>query len=35
MSIKESVEKINVLEKNLKQQLPDVGWCFIEPDTKD
>ncbi len=35
MSIKESVESINLLEKNIKQQLPDVGWCFIEPDNKD
>ena len=35
MSIKESVERINLLEKNIKQQLPDVGWCFIEPDNKD
>jgi len=35
MPTKESVEKINVLEKKIKQQLPDVGWCFIEPDAKD
>ena len=35
MPTKESVEKINVLEKKIKQQLPDVGWCFIEPDAED
>jgi cation diffusion facilitator family transporter len=35
MLTKESVEIINMLEKRLKEQLPDVGWCFIEPDTKD
>ncbi len=35
MPTKESVEKINVLERKIKQQLPDVGWCFIEPDAED
>lgn len=35
MPTKESVEKINLLEKKLKQQLPDLGWCFIEPDAVD
>jgi len=35
MPTKELVEKINALEKKLKEQLPDVGWCFIEPDTED
>ena len=35
MLTKDSVEKINMLEKIIKEQLPDVGWCFIEPDTKD
>ncbi|MEJ2115655.1 MAG: cation efflux family transporter, partial [Gammaproteobacteria bacterium] len=35
MSIKESVKSVNLLEKNIKQQLPNIDWCFIEPDDKD
>lgn len=35
MTTKQSVEKINLLEKKIKQQLPDIGWCFIEPDARD
>lgn len=35
MTIEESIKKINVLEKKLKEQLPDVGWCFIEPDNEN
>lgn len=25
-------EKINLLEERLKQQFPEIGWCFMEPD---
>ncbi len=25
-------EKINLLEERLKQQFPEIGWCFVEPD---
>ncbi|QMU61575.1 MAG: cation diffusion facilitator family transporter [Gammaproteobacteria bacterium] len=35
MPTKESVENINALEKKIKAQLRDVGWCFIELDSKD
>ncbi len=30
-----AIEKINTLEEKLKQELPSIGWCFIEPDVKD
>ena len=26
------VERINALERKIKEQVPEVGWCFIEPD---
>ena len=32
---KEAVAIINTLEVKIKDQLPDIGWCFIEPDIKD
>ena len=35
LSIETSVAKINALEEKLKQELPSIGWCFIEPDVKD
>jgi len=28
-------EKINRLEVELKRQFPEIGWCFVEPDTSD
>ena len=28
-------EKINRLEAELKRQFPEIGWCFVEPDTSD
>lgn len=35
MSIDEAVQHINQLEINIKRQIPEVGWCFMEPDIKD
>jgi cation diffusion facilitator family transporter len=35
LSIEEAVLHINTLEKRLKQKVPDIGWCFIEPDCCD
>ena len=35
LSIETSIEKINTLEEKLKQEIPNIGWCFIEPDNKD
>ena len=35
LSIGEAVTKINELEKRLKQNHPEIGWSFIEPDLHD
>jgi hypothetical protein len=33
--IEEAVEHINSLERRLKNAIPEIGWCFIEPDNTD
>jgi len=35
LTIDEAVTHINALEKRLKQQVPAIGWCFVEPDITD
>ena len=35
LSIGEAVAHLNELEAEIKQQHPEVGWCFIEPDVTD
>jgi len=35
LTIEAAVEHINQLEAHIKAEHPVVGWCFIEPDTKD
>jgi cation diffusion facilitator family transporter len=35
ISIEEAVECINSLERRIKQQFPEVAWCFVEPDVED
>ncbi len=35
LTIDEAVAHINALEKRLKQQVPAIGWCFVEPDVID
>jgi cation diffusion facilitator family transporter len=35
LSIEEAVAHINKLERRIKAQFPEVGWCFIEPDDAD
>lgn len=35
LSIEEAVDRINALEAKLKDQVPEIGWCFMEPDCKD
>ncbi|RMF98075.1 MAG: cation diffusion facilitator family transporter [Gammaproteobacteria bacterium] len=35
LSIEEAVTHINRLEARIKSELPQVGWCFIEPDVSD
>jgi cation diffusion facilitator family transporter len=35
MSVKDAVININALEKRLKENHPEIGWCFVEPDLSD
>jgi len=35
MTIKAAVASINVLERELKKRVPNLKWCFIEPDVAD
>ena len=35
MSINAAVASINLLERELKQRVPNLKWCFIEPDVAD
>ncbi|MDH3977667.1 MAG: cation diffusion facilitator family transporter [Gammaproteobacteria bacterium] len=35
LSIDEAVAHINALERDLKAQVPSIGWCFVEPDVVD
>ncbi|MEZ5498188.1 MAG: cation diffusion facilitator family transporter [Steroidobacteraceae bacterium] len=35
LSADEAVVAINALERELKAHLPELGWCFIEPDVTD
>jgi cation diffusion facilitator family transporter len=35
LSIQQAIEVINQLEKQIKQQIPEIKWIFIEPDTED
>ena len=35
LTVTVACRKINALEKNLKDQFPEIGWCFIEPDYVD
>ncbi len=35
LGIDEAVVRINALETRLKQQVPAIGWCFVEPDVVD
>ncbi len=35
ISIEEAVGRINSLERRIKQQFPEVAWCFVEPDVED
>jgi len=31
----QAVARINALERELKARVPNLKWCFIEPDTSD
>ena len=35
MAIDDAVERINILERQIKERFPEIGWCFIEPDVVD
>ena len=35
LSIEEAVDRINKLERKLKSEIPEIGWCFMEPDCQD
>jgi cation diffusion facilitator family transporter len=35
MSVAHAVERINLLERQIKERFPEIGWCFIEPDIAD
>jgi cation diffusion facilitator family transporter len=35
LDIDTAIERINALERELKARIPEIRWCFIEPDTSD
>jgi hypothetical protein len=35
MTIDAAVASINALERELKERIPKLKWCFIEPDVTD
>jgi cation diffusion facilitator family transporter len=35
LTIEQAVEHINSLERRLKAERPEIGWCFVEPDFDD
>jgi cation diffusion facilitator family transporter len=35
ISIDHAIDHINALERRLRQAIPQLGWCFIEPDNED
>jgi cation diffusion facilitator family transporter len=35
IDIESAVARINLLERTLKAEIPDLRWCFIEPDVAD
>ncbi len=35
LNINEAVAHINALERKLKERIPKLKWCFVEPDVAD
>jgi len=35
LNVDEAVTKINALERELKERIPNLKWCFVEPDNAD
>ena len=33
--IEDAVATINSLERTLKERVPKLAWCFVEPDVRD
>ena len=32
---REAIDGINALERRLRSEVPELGWCFVEPDNED
>lgn len=35
ITIDDAVSHINALERRIRERFPEIGWCFMEPDTED
>ena len=35
VTLARAIDRINVLEQNIKAEFPEVAWCFMEPDIED
>lgn len=35
ITIDEAVARINALERRVRDEFPEIGWCFMEPDVED
>lgn len=35
LTAREGCERINALERALKERFPEIRWCFVEPDVHD
>jgi cation diffusion facilitator family transporter len=35
ISVEQTIDDINALERRLHQAVPSLGWCFVEPDNDD
>jgi cation diffusion facilitator family transporter len=35
LRLDEAIEHINLIEARVKEEHPEIGWCFIEPDVED
>jgi len=35
LNVNDAVANINALERKLKERIPKLKWCFVEPDVVD
>ena len=35
LNVEVAVERMNALERRIRERFPEIGWCFIEPDVVD